>query len=82
MQIKEILNNCTIRPPHVFIALRFNKIKIEIELCEENDFSDFINAYGDSDAYDWSINNIDGDTYVFFKVKNIVMRLKPEEFTQ
>lgn len=69
MKIKEILKDCTINSPNVFIYLRNN---IDIELFGENDFSNLIDTYGNSLVYDWSICNLDGNTYVFFNVKKLV----------
>ena len=67
MRIKELLKNCTINTPNVFIYLRNN---IDIELFLENDFSNLIDTHGDILVHDWSICNLDGNTYVFFNVKN------------
>lgn len=69
MKIKEILKDCTINSPNVFIYLRNN---IDIELFGENDFSNLIDTYGNSLVHDWSICNLDGNTYVFFNVKKLV----------
>lgn len=69
MKIKEILKDCTINPPNVFIYLWNN---IDIELFGENDFSNLIDTYGNSIVNDWSICNLDGNTYVFFNVKKLV----------
>lgn len=73
MKIKELLKDCTINPPNVFITLWNNKVEINIELCEEDDFSNFISTYGDSEIHDWAINNFSA-TYVFFFVKKLVTK--------
>lgn len=69
MKIKELLKGFTINPPNVVIILFINKREIKIERWEENDFSDLIDTHGNSDVFNWTMENIDGDTYVVFNVK-------------
>lgn len=71
MRIKELLKGFTINPPNVVITLFINKRWIKIERWEENDFSDLIDTHGNSDYFDWSMENVDGDIYVFFLVKKV-----------
>lgn len=66
MKIKELLKDCSINPPNAFIYIIINE---DIDLYKVDDFSILINKYGNSDVIHWSIDNIDGDTYVFFNVK-------------
>ena len=66
MKIKEILKDCTINTPNVFIYIIINE---DIDLYKVDDLSILINNYGNSDVIHWSMENIDGDTYVFFNVK-------------
>lgn len=74
MKIKEILKDCTINPPHVVISLLFNKEWNDIELWGDGDYADFIEEYGNSDVYNWTIENIDTDTYVLFSIKKLVTK--------
>lgn len=69
MKIKELLKKCTITPPNVVIYLSINKVEKEIELWDEDDFSNFIATYGQREVYYWAIDYIDGYTFVFFNVK-------------
>jgi hypothetical protein len=72
MKIKELLKDCTINPPNVVICLLINKAWLEIEIWEYDDCFNFILEYGDRDVIHWSIDNIDGDTYIFFNIKKLV----------
>lgn len=69
MKIKEILKDCTINPPNVVIILFINKREIKTERWEENEFSNLIDTYGNSDVFNWTMEKIDDDTYVLFNVK-------------
>lgn len=69
MKIKELLKGFTINPPNVVIILFINKGETKTERWEENDFSNLIDTHGNSDVFNWTMENIDGDTYVFFNVK-------------
>lgn len=69
MKIKELLKGFTINPPNVVIILFINKGETKTERWEENDFSNLIDTHGNSDVFNWTMENIDGDTYVVFNVK-------------
>lgn len=66
MKIKELLKDCTINSPNVFIYIIINE---DIDLYKVDDLSILINNYGNSDVIHWSMENIDGGINVFFNVK-------------
>lgn len=69
MKIKELLKGFTINPPDVVITLFINKREIKTERWEEDEFSNLIDTHGNCDVFNWTMENIDGDTYVVFNVK-------------
>lgn len=80
MKIKTLLKSCTV--DYINIVLRYyvrefdetdyTMEQIDIEICNRKDFNDFIDAYGNSDVDEWTIESVDGIPYMIFDLKKLV----------
>jgi hypothetical protein len=50
--------------------------QIDIEIRNRKDFYNFIETYGDSDVYDWTIESVDGIPYMIFDLKRLCINVK------
>lgn len=80
MKLKTLLCRCSV--DYINIVLRYyvrefdepdyTMEQIDIEISNRKDFNDFIDAYGNSDVDEWTIESVDGIPYMIFDLKNLV----------
>lgn len=77
MKIKEILKNCTVDYIDIVLISYYKPIsyhepnyrQIDIEIRNRKDFYNFIETYGNSEVFDWTIESVDGMPYMIFDLK-------------
>jgi hypothetical protein len=74
MKIKTVLHSCKVS--YIDIVLRHFTEQIDIEIRNRKDFYNFIETYGDSDVYDWTIESVEGVPYLIFDLKRLCINVK------